>query len=235
MKKSIIAVCFFLIALTVHARAIREEPDLTGEQARESYAFGMAVGDDLKQAGLTLDYSAFTDGIRDVMEDAGTRLSYDEAFELIENAFENAMNRQVAELRNSELQFLTENAAREGIIVTESGLQYIVLETGDGPKPTAADTVLVHYEGKLIDGTVFDSSYQQDQPEEIPLSLVIPGWTEALQLMSTGGMYEIYVPSFLAYGELGVGNIIPPYSTVIFKIELFGIISDEQETENTEQ
>ena len=232
MKKCIITVCLFLIALSViHARAIREEPDLTGEQARESYAFGMAVGDDLKQAGLVLDYTAFTDGLRDVLEDSGTRLSYDEAFELIENAFENAMNRQMAELRLIEMRFLAENADREGIIVTESGLQYIILEAGDGPKPTAGDTVLVHYEGKLIDGTVFDSSYQQEQPEEIPLSLVIPGWTEALQLMSTGSMYEIYVPSFLAYGELGVGNIIPPYSTVIFSIELFGIVSSDQETE----
>ena len=231
MKKYIIVVCFLLITLTVHARAIREEPDLTGSQARESYALGMAVGDDLKQAGLILDYAAFADGLRDVMEDGGTRLNQDEAFELIENAFENAMNRQMAELRDIEIQFLTENAAREGITVTESGLQYMVLEEGYGPKPTIDDTVRVHYEGRLIDGTVFDSSYQQEQPEEIPLSLVIPGWTEALQLMNTGSMYQIYIPSFLAYGELGVGNIIPPYSTVIFRIELFDIMASEQETE----
>ena len=229
MKKCIFVVCFFLIALTMHARAIREEHELTGEKPRESYAFGMVLGDDLRQAGLDLDYAAFIDGIRDAMEGGETRLSVDEAFELIDSALENAMNRQLVDLRNAEMQFLTENAAREGIIVTESGLQYMVLEAGDGPKPTADDTVLVHFEGTLIDGMVFSTSYHDEYPERIQISDDIPGLIEALQLMNTGSTYQVYIPSFLAFEDYGVGNIIPPFSTLIFKIELHGIVTDDND------
>ena len=226
MKKYTVAVFLFLLAITVHAKGIRDDYNLTGEKTRTSYAFGMTVGSDLNQAGLELDYAAFTEGLRAAMEQDHTRLDQDEALEIVQNAFERAMGKQAAELQEKEMVFLAENASREDVQLTESGLQYIVLEQGSGPKPAAGDTVRVHYEGALIDGTIFDSSYQQDQPEEIPLDMVIPGWAEGIQLMNTGGKCILYIPSQLAYGERGAGYVIPPYSTLVFTIELLEIISE---------
>ncbi|MBR6304407.1 MAG: FKBP-type peptidyl-prolyl cis-trans isomerase [Paludibacteraceae bacterium] len=119
--------------------------------------------------------------------------------------------------------FLQENALREEVKVTESGLQYEVLVQGKGPKPTAEQTVKVHYEGTLIDGTVFDSSYQRGEPIEFPLNGVIKGWTEGLQLMPKGSKYKLYIPYELGYGERGAGQSIPPYATLIFTVELLDI------------
>ena len=119
-------------------------------------------------------------------------------------------------------QFLQENAGKEGVVTTESGLQYKVLTEGNGAKPQLTDQVRVHYEGRLIDGTVFDSSYQRGEPAVFGLQQVISGWTEALQLMPVGSVWEIYLPQELAYGSRDLGSI-PPYSTLIFKVELLGI------------
>jgi FKBP-type peptidyl-prolyl cis-trans isomerase FklB len=119
--------------------------------------------------------------------------------------------------------YLQENALRDGVKTTESGLQYEVLVEGKGPKPTAESTVKVHYEGTLIDGTVFDSSYQRGEPIEFPLSGVIKGWTEGLQLMPVGSKYKLYIPYELGYGERGAGQSIPPYSALIFTVELLEI------------
>lgn len=119
--------------------------------------------------------------------------------------------------------FLEENAKKEGIQTTASGLQYEVLLAGDGPKPGAANTVEVHYEGRLIDGKVFDSSYQRKQTISFPLNRVIPGWTEGLQLMPTGSKYRLYIPSELGYGARGAGGDIPPHAALIFDVELISI------------
>ena len=228
MKKFTVAVCFFLAALSLYARAIRDEHNLVDEQARISYAFGMSIGGDLVQAGLEMDYAAFTEGLRDAMEQGITRLERHEALEIVQNAFENALDRQLMEHREREAIFLMGNAAREGIQITESGLQYQVLEEGSGPRPGPHDTVRVHYEGALINGTIFDSSYHQNEPEEIPLDFVIPGWSEGIQLMNRGSKYLFYIPSQLAYGEHGAGMIIPPYATLVFTIELLEIIQDNE-------
>ena len=229
MKKFIIIACgLFFLTLTVQANGIREDVDFTGEKARTSYAFGMTVGGDLEQTGLEIDYYAFTEGLRAAMEHRQTIMDRDEALEIVQDAFESAIRKQNAELMAKEYEFLEENAARPGIQTTESGLQYVILKEGSGPKPAEDDIVRVHYEGALIDGTVFDSSYERDEPEEIPLDMVIPGWAEGIMLMNVGGKHRIFLPSDLAYGERGAGQVIPPYSTLVFTVELLDIVTEDE-------
>jgi len=235
MKLRIITILLFIAAITVHAKAIREDVNLEDEKARMSYAFGMTVGNDLKQAGLELDYSAFTEGLKNSMEQETLLMEQEEAIELVQTAFENAMTKQVEEMRVKEESFLAKNALNEGVLTTPSGLQYTVLAKGDGPIPSADDTVRVQYEGALTDGTVFDSSYHLEKGEEIPLDMVIPGWAEGIQLMNVGSKYKIFIPSNLAYGERGAGQIIPPYSTLVFTIELLEIIKENSEQEDSGQ
>jgi FKBP-type peptidyl-prolyl cis-trans isomerase len=139
------------------------------------------------------------------------------------------MNQRSAEAQAGEAKFLMENASRDGVSVTGSGLQYEVIEQGSGPKPQPGDTVLVHYEGALTNGTVFDSSYQQESPEQIPLDMVIPGWSEGIKLMNVGSKFRLYIPSNLAYGEYGAGSVIPPYSTLVFVIDLLDIVSENNQ------
>jgi len=232
MKKFIITVCgLFFLMLSARANGIRDDANFTGEKARTSYAFGMAVGGDLDETGfdLDLDYYAFTEGLRAAMEHNKNIMDRDEAIEIVQDFYENAMRKQNAELKEKEELFLAENAARADVQTTESGLQYTILEEGSGPKPTGSDTVRVHYEGTLTDGTVFDSSYEREEPEEIPLNMVIPGWAEGIMLMNVGARHRLYLPSYLAYGERGVGQFIPPYSTLIFTVELFGIVEGTEE------
>jgi FKBP-type peptidyl-prolyl cis-trans isomerase len=229
MKNTIIIICFFLTAAAIYPRAIREGGNLSDEKTRTSYAFGMVVGEDLRSTGFDeIDYSAFAEGLRTAFEDRETEIDMETAVEIVQNAFENIMNRRSAEAQAVEAIFLTENATRDGINVTGSGLQYEVIEEGSGPKPKPGDTVLVHYEGSLINGTVFDSSYLQESPEQIPLDMVIPGWSEGIQLMNVGSKFRLFIPSNLAYGEYGAGSVIPPYSTLIFTIDLLDIVSQEK-------
>jgi len=236
-KRSVPVVLFFLIAaVTVRAKGIREDINLADEKARTSYAFGMTVGSDLRQAGMELDYSAFTEGLKTALEQKPGIMEQDEALELVQAAFENAMAKKIEEFRVKEDDFLNQNALNENVISLPSGLQYTALSEGNGPKPSPDDIVRVHYEGTLIDGTVFDSSYSTEDGEEIPLDMVIPGWAEGIQLMNVGSKYKIYIPSHLAYGERGAGQIIPPYSTLIFTIELLEIIKRPgEETGNEEE
>jgi len=231
MKNTFVIFCFFFSVVAIYPRAIREDANLSDEKMKTSYAFGMVVGADLLRTGFEIDYAAFADGLRDAMEERETGIDKDEAVEIVQNAFESALNRQAAEAQAKEAEFLTENASREGINVTESGLQYELIEEGSGPKPAADDTVLVHYEGALSNGTVFDSSYGQQSPEKIPLNRVISGWAEGIQLMNVGSKFRLFIPSNLAYGEYGAGQAIPPYSTLIFDVELLDIVTDESQDE----
>ena len=130
---------------------------------------------------------------------------------------------QVAAVRTADVQYMAANKDKPGVITTASGLQYQVIRAGQGPKPAAKDTVLVHYEGKLVDGTVFDSSYQRGQPAAFPLDQVIPGWTEGVQLMTVGSKYHFVVPPQLAYGSQGAGGVIPPGAVLEFDIELLAV------------
>jgi len=229
MNKFIIVCSLFFVTLTVQANGIREDSNFTSEKARTSYAFGMAVGGDLADTGLEINYAAFSAGLRAAMENNSQAImDRDEALEIVQEAFENAMRKQTAELMEKEEIFLAENATQPGIHTTESGLQYVILTEGSGPKPAADAIVRVHYEGTLIDGTVFDSSYEREEPEEIPLDMVIPGWAEGIMLMNVGGKHRIYLPSELAYGERGAGQVIPPYSTLVFTVDLIGIVDKEE-------
>jgi FKBP-type peptidyl-prolyl cis-trans isomerase len=189
-----------------------------------SYAFGVALGSDLKDTGFKFNYNNFLEGFKASMEGKEMRLTVDEAMEMIQAAFSEMQEAQAAENRLKGEAFLADNAKRPGVVTTASGLQYEVGTEGGGMKPVESDTVRVHYEGSLIDGTVFDSSRERGEAVEFPLDGVIPGWTEGIQLMSVGSNYKLYLPSELGYGEYGAGDIIPPGAVLIFDVELLEIV-----------
>ena len=189
-----------------------------------SYAIGLSMGQNLMGSGVTsLEYADLAAGIKDVLEKNQPQISYQEAQQVLGKFFSELEEKIAGEAKAAGEAFLAENAKREGVKVTESGLQYEVLEATIGQKPTATDKVRVHYEGTLIDGTVFDSSYKRGESITFGLNQVIKGWTEGLQLMSIGSKYKLYLPYQLAYGERGAGANIPPYAALIFTVELLGI------------
>ena len=189
-----------------------------------SYAIGLSMGQNLMGSGVTsLEYADLAAGIKDVLEKNQPQISYQEAQQVLGKFFSELEAKIAGEAKAAGEAFLAENAKREGVKVTESGLQYEVLETTIGQKPKATDKVRVHYEGTLIDGTVFDSSYKRGESITFGLNQVIKGWTEGLQLMSIGSKYKLYLPYQLAYGERGAGANIPPYAALIFTVELLGI------------
>ena len=189
-----------------------------------SYALGLSMGQNLMGSGVTsLEYADLAAGIKDVLEKNQPQISYQEAQQVLGKFFSELEQKIAGEAKAAGEEFLAENAKREGVKVTESGLQYEVLEATIGQKPKATDKVRVHYEGTLIDGTVFDSSYKRGESITFGLNQVIKGWTEGLQLMSIGSKYKLYLPYQLAYGERGAGANIPPYAALIFTVELLGI------------
>ena len=189
-----------------------------------SYAIGLSMGQNLMGSGVTsLEYADLAAGIKDVLEKNQPQISYQEAQQVLSKFFSELEEKIAGEAKAAGEAFLAENAKREGVKVTESGLQYEVLEATIGQKPKATDKVRVHYEGTLIDGTVFDSSYKRGESITFGLNQVIKGWTEGLQLMSIGSKYKLYLPYQLAYGERGAGANIPPYAALIFTVELLGI------------
>jgi FKBP-type peptidyl-prolyl cis-trans isomerase FkpA len=189
-----------------------------------SYALGMNIGSSLKTDSLYPDMEELAQGINDILLDAQTRYTMDEASQVFYEAFNEVREKREMANRQSETDFLATNSVKPGITVTDSGLQYEVITEGEGLKPGATDTVRVHYEGALINGTVFDSSYNRGEPVEFPLNGVIPGWTEGLQLMGVGSKYRLFIPSDLGYGPQGAGPQIPPYSTLVFLFVLLDII-----------
>lgn len=197
-----------------------------------SYALGMSMGHNFKGTGIkTLNSADFAAGVASVYDGVKPEMTFDEAKRIVNEYFaklEAEMQAEAAKQgevnrKNGEA-FLTENAKREGIKVTESGLQYEVLESGNGDSPKASDNVEVHYTGKLIDGTVFDSSVERGVPASFGVTQVIPGWVEALQLMHEGDKWRLYIPSDLAYGPNGAGGVIGPNMTLIFDVELLRVI-----------
>lgn len=189
-----------------------------------SYAIGLSMGQNLMSSGVeSLSYADLAEGIKDVLEHQKPQISYQEAQQLLGKFFSELEAKVAGEAKKAGEAFLAENQKREGVKVTASGLQYEVLEATIGQKPKATDKVKVHYEGTLIDGTVFDSSYKRGEPITFGLNQVIKGWTEGVQLMSIGSKYKFFIPYQLAYGEQGAGASIPPYAALIFTVELLGI------------
>ena len=190
-----------------------------------SYALGLSMGQNLMGSGVTsLDYADLAAGIKDVLEKNQPQISYQEAQQVLGQFFQELEAKIAGAAKEEGEKFLAENKKREGVQVTASGLQYEVLEATIGQKPKATDTVKVHYEGTLIDGTVFDSSYKRGESISFPLNGVIKGWTEGLQLMSVGSKYKFFIPYQLAYGERGAGNLIGPCEALIFEVELIEIV-----------
>jgi len=202
------------------------------DDQKQSYSLGQSMGGSLKAADITVDSAYFNAGFYDAMD--GEQRMTQEEIQASLAALQQATQLAQAEKRNLAMQAsldasaasLADNAAQEGITVTESGLQYRVLTVGDGAMPTAEDTVTVHYEGRLFDGTVFDSSLERGEPATFPVGGVIAGWTEALQLMPVGSKWQLFIPADLAYGENGAGNVIQPNSALVFDVELLAIQDD---------
>ncbi|MBD5358893.1 MAG: FKBP-type peptidyl-prolyl cis-trans isomerase [Bacteroides sp.] len=190
-----------------------------------SYAWGMALGQQLRAMGVeNINREDFDEAVHAAFEGKETKLTPEEANQLIQGYLQELTAKKAAEIRAVGERFLAENSKKEGVKVTASGLQYIVDKEGEGAQPTAEDEVTVHYTGKLLDGTVFDSSVSRGEPATFPLNRVIPGWTEGVQLMREGGKYTFFIPSDLAYGPQGVPNAIPPHSTLIFDVELIKVV-----------
>jgi len=194
------------------------------EMEKVSYSLGVNVATGVKAQGLdTIDANAVAKAFKDVFEGNDLDISEEESMEVLQAYFGKLQAAAQEKAGEAGATYLAENAAKEGVITTESGLQYEVMTAGNGSKPTAADKVTVHYHGMLTDGTVFDSSVDKGEPATFGVTQVIAGWTEALQLMSVGDKWRLTIPSNLAYGDRGAGGMIGPNATLVFEVELLGI------------
>jgi FKBP-type peptidyl-prolyl cis-trans isomerase FklB len=215
-----------VLSFAVNAFGEEKPPQLKDQKDKASYSIGLNVGFTLKRQNLDLNADAFMAGFKDSMSGRKPLLTEQEVKDTM-MAFEKEMqDKQEAAGKKSAgdgEKFLVENKTKDGVKTTASGLQYKVIKEGTGAQPKANDTVSVNYRGTLIDGTEFDSSYKRGQPATFPVSGVIKGWTEALQLMKAGSKYQLYIPAGLAYGERGAGRDIAPNSTLIFEVELLDV------------
>ena len=192
----------------------------TDELDKVSYSLGLSIASNLISSGVTtINAEAFIDGLNVVFSGKMPEIMPDEANNILQDYFDKLQQAKGKEAKAEGEKFLAENKKKEGVVALPSGLQYKILTAGNGPKPKASDTVKCHYEGRLINGTVFDSSIRRNEPAEFPVSGVIAGWVEALQLMSEGAKWKLYIPSDLGYGARGAGEMIPPHSTLVFEVE----------------
>ena len=230
MKRiSTIVMVMALVSLTLfscneEASAQDFSGDLSSVEDSVSYALGINIGQNLKQSGFkNVNVQAMGKAIAEIYAGDSTLLNAEEAGALINNYMTKQSEVKAEGAKEEGIAFLAENAGKEGVMTTASGLQYEVVEEGSGASPAATDNVTVHYHGTLIDGSVFDSSVERGEPATFPLNGVIPGWTEGLQLMKEGGKTRFYIPSELAYGDRAASELIGPNSTLIFDVELIQV------------
>lgn len=204
-----------------------DKPNLSSDKGKYSYAIGAQIAKNLKTQNIDLDTTAFNAAVKDIMTNQNPRLNDEERVAALRKMSEGLQEKEKAaagENLKKGQEFLEANKSKEGWKTTASGLQYKLVSEGKGPKPKESDTVEVHYRGKLIDGKEFDSSYSRNQPAQFPVKGVIPGWTEALQLMTVGSKYELAIPPQLAYGDRGNPSI-PANSVLLFEVELLQIVA----------
>ncbi len=191
---------------------------------KTSYALGMSIANNLMASGIkNLNIDEFVKAIKASLAGEEPAMSVMEAQQVLNDFFTKLQEEQTAAVKEEGAKFLAENARKEGVVTLPSGLQYKVLNAGTGATPKASDSVECHYEGRLIDGSVFDSSYQRGETATFGVTQVIAGWVEALQLMKEGDKWQLYIPYNLAYGERGAGAQIPPYATLVFDVELIKV------------
>ena len=197
----------------------------TEELDKVSYCFGLSIASNLLSSGVnTINTEAFVDAIRTVYAGQMPEIKPEEANQILQDYFNKLQNERGKAAKEAGEQFLKDNKSKEGVVTLKSGLQYKVISTGNGAIPKSSDTVKCHYEGRLINGAVFDSSIRRGEPAEFPVNGVIAGWVEALQLMPVGSKWQLYIPSDLAYGPHGAGQAIGPNETLIVDIELLDIV-----------
>lgn len=201
-----------------------QDVNLESDNDKLSYGLGLMIGERvLKNYGTELNYDLLLQAMKAQHTGTDTAMSLDEAQATLQEQQAKVQQAAAVEAKAMGQKYLDDNAARDGVTVTESGLQFEVISEGDGPKPALEDTVSVHYVGTLTDGTTFDSSIDRGEPAAFPLQSVIPGWTEGLQLMNVGSKFRFVIPSDLAYGERGAGQSIGPGETLVFEVELLEI------------
>lgn len=190
-----------------------------------SYALGMSIANNILASGVKdLDIEDFTKAVSAVISNGSLDLTTGEAQQILNEYFTKLQEQQSVGLKAAGEAFLAENAKKEGVVTLPSGLQYKIIKEGKGAKPNASQSVECHYEGRLIDGTKFDSSYDRNETATFGVTQVIPGWVEALQLMPEGSKWQLYIPYNLAYGERGAGQSIPPYAALVFDVELLHVV-----------
>ena len=222
--KNIIILSSIILFIACKTEKTKESANLITELDSVSYSLGVNIGENIKKQFANINLDNFEAGIKDVLEkELEAKISDNQAQAIINSYFSKKQKKESESMIEEGANYLQENAKREGVTTLPSGLQYEIINGGTGPKPTLEDNVTTHYHGTLIDGTVFDSSVDRGEPASFPVGGVIKGWTEALQLMSVGSKWKLYVPYDLAYGERGAGAQIGPYSTLIFEVELISI------------
>lgn len=228
MKGFIVFVLSFIVF--VSSVSAEEKKGLQSQKDRISYSIGISVGNNLKMQSVDVDPDIIAQGIKDVLSGAQLLMTEKEVTDTLMALQKDIIAKQAEERRKAAEKnrlegekFLEENKKKEGIVTLPSGLQYKLIKEGAGKTPKITDTVVVNYRGTLINGKEFDSSYKRGEPSQFPVNAVIPGWTEALQLMKEGAIWQIFIPSSLAYGERGAGNVIGPNEVLIFEIELISV------------
>ena len=220
---SVMFLLMFVVGCAAEEAKVAPELKLDTQKSRISYTIGVNIGQDFKSQKMDIDADVLLLGLKDSLAGKELQLTDEEMVQEIQNFQQEMQAKMVAEMEEAASQnntageaFLAENAKQDGVVVTESGLQYKILEPGEGDSPAATDVATVHYRGTLIDGTQFDSSYDRGQPATFPVGGVIAGWTEALQMMKPGAKWQLVIPSALAYGERGAGQDIGPDATLLF-------------------